>query len=199
MIDQNPSAAARGADRAGFMLGSNSELAQGLLLMRASAMKVVRLQLAMQRQDRAVAIQTMDDLLALDSTIRHFVADIPGAEELEAVQRALDVERSTLNREKFGLTAGMVKRGDEREDLPAIQPAVPQVAVPEPAPSAEAQSDPASEVVHAGSDESPTPRRLWPWALLGFAIACAVTVAAFLLAGSDFGQMIFGHLFGKGM
>ena len=45
-------------------IGSKA-LARGLLLMRASAIHVVRLQLAMERRDRKAALRTVDELMRL--------------------------------------------------------------------------------------------------------------------------------------
>lgn len=193
MIEQDVSRAATGTDRPQFMPDGNSDFAQGLLLMRASAMKVVRLQLAMQRQDRALAMQTMDDLIALDSTIRHFVADIPGAEELEAMQCALDDERSALNREKFGLTAGMVRRGDECEAQPSRTRDADR-----PTSSGITAIVPATEYPDL-AEQPPAPGWLWVWMLLGFALAFALAAVLFLFAGSDVAQPIFDGLFAKGI
>ena len=45
-------------------LGSDA-LAEGLMLVRASTLKMIRLQLAMERHDRRAAIEAVDDLVAL--------------------------------------------------------------------------------------------------------------------------------------
>ena len=57
----------------------SEELAEGLMLVRASTLKIVRLQLAMERQDRRVALEAVDDLVALDRLLRDYLADVPAA------------------------------------------------------------------------------------------------------------------------
>jgi hypothetical protein len=99
------------------------ELTQGLLLVRASAIKVVRFQLAMERRDRRVALEAVDDLVVLDRKIEDFLNDIPGSSEsLSALERELDEQRQALVREKFTLAAGTMVRpavsSNEARDLP---------------------------------------------------------------------------------
>jgi len=189
MLEQDSPALFARAGPAPSPVGS-AELAQGLLLMRASAMKVVRLQLAMERRDRAVALRTMDDLVALDSSIRDFLNEMPGAGEgLEAAQRELDAERTELDREKFGLAAGMIRRGrdaprpwQDEIDPAGDMPADPVGAVAE---AAGALPEPASEFqiedcVAEWLDEPESPRR-WPWLLLAFTVLLVAASVALLL------------------
>src|SRR3954468_22912313 len=82
----------------------SSELAEGLMLVRASTLKMIRLQLAMERQDRRVALEAVDDLVALDRRLEHYLGDVP-APALDS-RGALEVERATLNHEKLALAAG---------------------------------------------------------------------------------------------
>ena len=83
----------------------SDELAEGLMLMRASAISVVRLQLAMERRDRRVALQAVDDLVELDTRLDEFLSEIPTAPNLAPLQRALEDGRSALAREKWTLAA----------------------------------------------------------------------------------------------
>ena len=86
------------------------DLAQGLLLVRASAIKVVRFQLAMERQDRRLALQTVDDLVLLDRKIETFMSGMPRAGEAAgALERELEAQRQALAREKFTLAAGTAR------------------------------------------------------------------------------------------
>ena len=77
-------------------------LARGLLLMRASTTSIVRLQLAMERCDRRVAIESLDDLMLLDRRIGDLVGTLEtdglsaDFEALDHRQRALAVERLVL-------------------------------------------------------------------------------------------------------
>lgn len=101
------------------------ELGQGLMLLRASAMKMVRLQLAMERRDRRAAMETLDELVVLDGRIRDLltVDDHPMCRQLEE-------ERSALVRERLLLAAG-TSGPRLTPDQPAwIEPAAP--APPEP-------------------------------------------------------------------
>lgn len=96
------------------------ELAEGLMLVRASTLKIVRLQLAMERQDRRVALEAVDDLVALDRLLQDYLADVPTAAAQLLLRDALNDERAMLNREKLVLASGVVRR----------EPPAPLVDVP---------------------------------------------------------------------
>ena len=86
-------------------IGSKA-LARGLLLMRASAINVVQLQLAMERRDRKAALRTVDELMRLDRRIDEYLCELPDPEEgFEAEREALDAQRRALAREKLILAA----------------------------------------------------------------------------------------------
>ena len=87
---------------------AGEELAEGLMLLRASTLKVIRLQLAIERQDRRVVLEAMDDLVALDDELQKCLAGIPAPADLAGLQDALAVERSSLDREKLGLAAEVI-------------------------------------------------------------------------------------------
>ena len=88
-------------------IGSKA-LARGLLLMRASAIHVVRLQLAMERRDRKAALHTVDELMRLDRRIDEFLCELPEPEDgIEAEREALDAQGRALAREKLVLAAEM--------------------------------------------------------------------------------------------
>jgi hypothetical protein len=107
----NEAATAFSGDQGGRREVGADELAQGLLLVRASAIKLVRFQLAMERRDRRVALEAVDDLVVLDRKIANFLSDIPGsAESLSALERDLEEQRRALAREKFTLAAGTARR-----------------------------------------------------------------------------------------
>ena len=55
----------------------SEDLAEGLMLIRASTLKVIRLQLAMERRDRRVALEAVDDLVALDRSLEDYLAKVP--------------------------------------------------------------------------------------------------------------------------
>ena len=89
-------------------IGSD-ELAEGLMLVRASTLKMIRLQLAMERHDRRVALETVDDLIALDRRLQDYLASVPGAGGQLMFRRELDAERAALNREKLTLAAEVIR------------------------------------------------------------------------------------------
>ena len=103
------------------LVGSD-ELAEGLLLVRASTLKMIRLQLAMERQDRRVALEAVDDLVALDRRLGDYLADVPADGKQLLFRNALDAERAIVDREKWTLAAGVIRRQPEpltEEDAPA--------------------------------------------------------------------------------
>ena len=55
---------------------ASEELAEGLMLVRASTLKMIRLQLAMERRDRRVALEEVDDLLAIDRRLQEHIGDL---------------------------------------------------------------------------------------------------------------------------
>ena len=59
----------------------SEELAEGLMLVRASNLKMIRFQLAMERNDRRVALETVDDLVALDRRLQDYIEETPGVSE----------------------------------------------------------------------------------------------------------------------
>jgi hypothetical protein len=103
-------------DVAPALVGSD-ELAEGLMLVRASTLKIVRLQLAIERRDRRVALEAVDELIALDRQLERYLADVPAPE--------LQIERAALNREKLTLAAEVI-RGE-----PKTAEAVPEPAAEE--------------------------------------------------------------------
>jgi hypothetical protein len=79
-------------------------LAEGLMLVQASNLKMIRLQLAMERRDRRAAIEAVDELVALDRSLEEVLA----GQGPNAIGRALGEDRAALNREKLILAAGVV-------------------------------------------------------------------------------------------
>ena len=88
----------------GTAMGSN-ELAEGFLLLRASTLKIIRLQLAIERHDRCLALEAMDDLVALDRRLQDYLDAVPATAEGLMFRRELDSERAALNEEKLTLAA----------------------------------------------------------------------------------------------
>jgi hypothetical protein len=93
-------------------IGSD-ELVEGLMLVRASTLKMIRLQLAMERQDRRGALEALDDLVALDRRLRDYLAGVPAGDERMLFRHELEAERALLNSEKLTLAAGVLLRAPE--------------------------------------------------------------------------------------
>ena len=144
------------------------ELAEGLMLVRASTLKVVRFQLAMERQDRRVALAAVDDLVALDRKLQNYLADVPAASDQLLFRNALDDERALLDREKLTLAAQVVRR----EPAVAEAPATPQ------------EPPCWDEFAFTGPDER-RPNRAIFWLALVLALLAAVAGAAWMLAGPE--------------
>ena len=97
-------------------LGSG-EIAEGLMLWRASTLRMIRLQLAMEKGDRRATLETVDDLVALDRQLQDYLAPhIPTTAMAE-----LEAERTALNREKLSLAAGVIRRPEPV--VPVAEPA----------------------------------------------------------------------------
>jgi hypothetical protein len=155
-------------DAAPALVGSD-ELAEGLMLVRASTLKMIRLQLAMERRDRRVALEAVDELLALDRRLEHYLADVPAPE--------LEVERAALNREKLALAAGVI-RSDPRP-------------VEEAAPEPELMAAPEPDWQQFSFDEEHPKRAAW-WLAAVLLLLSAAATAAYWFAGPGLPAMIAG-------
>jgi hypothetical protein len=89
--------------------GSN-ELAEGVMLLRASTLKLIRLQLAIERHDRQVALEAVDDLVALDRKLQDCLKGAPTKGNGLMFRRELDSDRAALNEEKLTLGAEVLRR-----------------------------------------------------------------------------------------
>ena len=147
-------------------------LAEGLMLVRASTLKVIRLQLAMERNDRRVVLESVDDLVELDRRLQHYLGDAPALFGQERMRDDLDREAAELQREKLTLAAEVIRRAE------------PTVGFPEPEPA-----EPASEIVKettwAQSEEEPPGRRGLKWAVAGLVVAGAIAGAAFVPGAAE--------------
>lgn len=88
----------------------SDQLAEGLMLLRASSLKLVRLQLAIERHDRRVALKAVDDLVALDRRLQDYLESVPATGDQLMFRRELDCERAALNEEKLTLGAEVLLR-----------------------------------------------------------------------------------------
>lgn len=156
---------------------AGEELAEGLMLLRASTLKVIRLQLAIERQDRRVALEAMDDLVALDDELQKCLAGMPAPVDLAGLQDVLAVERSSLDREKLGLAAEVISARSRVE---------PASVLPDPEPLPEAEPDvPALSYdwhrFHYEEDEPTSSSRGWLWACTVILLLSAIVAAAYML------------------
>jgi hypothetical protein len=147
------------ADGAPAPVGSD-ELAEGLMLVRESTLKIIRFQLAMERHDRRVALAAVDDLVALDRRLRDYLGDVPAPE--------LESERAALNREKLALAAQVIRP----EPKPVETVAAP-VEIGPPAPEAWEQFEYEEEDRH---------RAVW-WLAAVLLLLSAAAAAAYWISG----------------
>jgi len=136
-------------------------LAEGLMLVRASTLKVIRLQLAMERKDRRVALEAVDELVALYRRLQDYLVDVSSPE--------LEMERAALNREKLTLAAEVIR--PEPRLLP--KPPEPEAIAP---------------VVEQTWDdfvfeEEERPRRAIWWVAALFVLFAAAAAAVYWFAG----------------
>lgn len=87
---------------------NGADLARGMTLLRASNMNVMRLQLAMEKQDRRQTMAAMDDLVGLDRELSHFVASIPAAPPADAgrMSRWVDEQKQAVVADRLVLARG---------------------------------------------------------------------------------------------
>ena len=141
-------------DAATPLVGSD-ELAEGLMLVRESTLKLIRFQLAMQRHDRRVALEAVDDLVALDRKLQDYLGDVPAPE--------LEVQRAALNREKLTLAAEVIR---------------PEPKAVEPVP-------PAPDVWDDFAFEAEHPRRATWWLVAVLLLLSAAAAAGYWFAGPN--------------
>ncbi len=103
-IDNSVSAGRPSLDEAG------EAIAEGLTLLRASALKLIRLQLAISRNERGAALEAVDGLLVLDRRLREYLAAFPAVGEGSGIASGIDADRSALNSEKLSLSAEILRR-----------------------------------------------------------------------------------------
>lgn len=91
--------------------GDGEALVEGLTLLRASALKLIRLQLALSRNERRAAIEAVDDLLALDRNLRDYLNAFGPIADQSDIAFGIDCDRSALNSEKLSLSAEILCKG----------------------------------------------------------------------------------------
>ena len=158
-------------------LVGGDELAEGLMLVRASTLKMIRLQLAMERRDRRVALETVDDLVALDHRLQQYLADVPAVQEPLLLKREVEAERAALNHEKLTLAAEMIS-------APRTWEKPPNPAIETPATQARSEIVPEEWVPAGGYGERESRRGWWKQVAI-LAVLVAVAAAAYLLSSPE--------------
>lgn len=163
--------------KAGF---GQAELAEGLMLVRASTLKMLRLQLAMERRDRRFAIETVDELVVLDRCLSDCLAAMPLELDQAGLASELDEERAALNREKLTLAAQVITRD------PWVEPvSEPESLDPEPTfVKSDLVLDPQPWDSEAWEESlEPAPRRRARWWMAGLLFLLSALAAAGFLLG----------------
>jgi hypothetical protein len=157
------------------------------MLVRASTLKMIRLQLAIERRDRRAVLEAVDELVELDTRLQECLASVPGLGEQ---MLGLEVERSTLNREKLTLVSGVSGRPDRPQSPPAERPcfafedaAAPAAHVQDPG-QIPPPLPPETAAPH-GFARAARPRRSYTWAVLLLIVISVCAGVAYLLGGSE--------------
>lgn len=85
-------------------------LAEALMLVRASNLKLIRLQLALERHDRRAALDAIDGLVDLDRSLQESLGEMREPNQHSIMDLALAIERDALNREKLALAAEVISK-----------------------------------------------------------------------------------------
>lgn len=164
-----------------------ADLARGLTFLRASNMQVMRLQLAMEREDRRGVMAAIDELVGLDRELARFIETIPDP-ELDDIGREIEAQKHDLMEQRVVLARG--KLGPALRPVPDASAPMP---APVPAPEPELLLSAVVPAAHAAPAEAPRPRRRrrsrrWPGALaVLLVLALAGAVAAYLMFGEQWG------------
>jgi hypothetical protein len=146
----------------------SDELAEGLMLVRASTLKMIRLQLAMERNDRRVALEAVDELVALDRRLEGYLAEVRASDEQLLFRNGLDTERAALTREKLTLAAEVIRRE------------APAAPVELEAPDATSWDE-----FEFSADERERRHRAIKWSIFLFVMLAAAAGTAYAFAGPD--------------
>lgn len=160
-----------------------ADLARGLTFLRASNMQVMRLQLAMEREDRRGIMAAIDELVGLDRELARFIETIPDP-ELDDIGREIDARRHDLMEQRVVLARG--KLGPALRPVPDAGAPAP---VPAPAPEPELLLNAVAPAAHweAGEDgEQKRPRR-WPAIFFLFVAMLLAAAAVYLWFGEQWG------------
>jgi hypothetical protein len=178
---------------AGTRAVGSDDLAQGLLLVQASAIKVVRLQLAMERRDRRTALEAVDELMRLDRRISDFLDDLPiNAAKVSAAREEVEAQGRALAREKFALAAGMAGPRLSVGRTPWMEPPSPLPVPAAEAPMNEFAAEPQDEPLAAPAPHRRAASSKWAAALLTLVILMLAACAFLFLTGA--GQELLARI-----
>lgn len=152
---ENPSMSRSKSDPA-----DGDTVAQALAVVRASALKMIRLQLAMERRDRRVALELIDDLVALDHRLEDLLAVPVTSDDQVLFKNQVVADRATLNHEKHALAAEVLRRPGES-------------AIKQQEPSEDDWRSAPEPFVHEGSP------RHWRWLFLLLILAMVLATGAY--------------------
>ena len=162
------------------MRDRSEALLQGLMLLRGSALKMIRLQLALVRDDRRIALQVLDDLMALDRQLEDHLNTIPLSSDELARWSRLNTDTAALRQEKLTVAAEILcRRTNGTEQLRECEESIWTEPV------GEAPDEPRHEVEHSHH------RRTWSVIAAILLLAMCVAAAALMLvpgAPSSLGQ-----------
>jgi hypothetical protein len=99
---------------------SSNETSEGFMLLRASMLKLLRLQLAIERHDRPVALASVDDLIALDRRLQVYLNRFPATAEQLMFRRELECEQASVSKEKLTLAAGILRKSSNSVEQPYL-------------------------------------------------------------------------------
>ncbi len=148
------------------------------MLVRASTLKMIRLQLAMERRDRRVALEEVDDLLAIDRRLQNYLDEIPA--QHRALIGELENERTALDREKLTLAAGVIRReASTLEPAPRVEEALATFDLEAPDPEIWGSFE------FAEADAERRQRGL-RWLALALVLLSVIAGTAYVLASPEF-------------
>ena len=162
------------------------ELAEGLMLVRASTLKIIRLQLAIERHDRRVAIEAIDDLMALERRLEEQLANGPGFPGRQALEEELQSDGLALNREKLTLGAQVLRNGGTPalfQGPASASDTHPITPLPAPEPPREQLVEKQAEWI-AQPYEVTSRRRRWVIGLM--LVLAALAAAAYFLDAAEY-------------
>lgn len=176
------------------------ELIAGIQLLRAANLQTVRLQLAMFRQERRTAMESLDRLADMDRELERFLAGLePAAPALADINHLVAVQKNALADEKIALMAEIkgprvTPKAEEARPMPCPVNTPPSPAVVPPDPPVEVKPPPprilvASEegaIAESVAEEYRAERR---WGLTVFLIL----LTTLAVAGGAFGWLAYAQ------